>query len=141
MLFVPGRNGVPDIPDAPDGTYECSDDLRDRQTVAGMRCAIVQQASLTLMESLTISGGHCFLHDITSKVPCCLSTKEDVRSRVLMGDEWIIHWQFEVRLYPDSQFCGDSFHVYSQEEAFFDWEGYIDFHSVLPLPIKYSCKT
>jgi hypothetical protein len=114
--------------------YECSDELRDRQTVAGARCAIVQQGSLTLMdfcpgrlamlrarrpckdsavrievEPTIIKGGRCFLHDFTSKLPYCLSTKEDVKSRVLMDDEWVI--QFEVRLHHDSRLCRDSFHA------------------------------
>ncbi|KAI0249993.1 hypothetical protein BJV78DRAFT_1223462 [Lactifluus subvellereus] len=122
--------------------YECSDDLRDRQTLAGSRCAIVQQGLLTLMDfspgrlavlgaqgpcknpavkavldPTTIRGGRSFLHDITSKLPYCESTKEDVKSRILIDDEWVI--QFE-------------------EEGLFGWEGYIDFHSVLPT--ENSCK-
>jgi len=123
--------------------FECSDDLRDRQTLAGSRCAIVQQGLLTLMDfspgrlamlraqdpygnsavrpvldSTTIKGGRCFLHDITSKLPYCESTKQEVKSRILMDDEWIM--QFE-------------------EEGLFGWEGYIDYHSVLP--IETACKT
>jgi hypothetical protein len=103
--------------------YECSDDLRDRQTLAGTRCAIAQQGQLTMMDfcpgrlamlrdrkhckvledsavmlvenPITIRGGRCFLHDITSKLPYSVSTKFGVKNRVLMDDEWII--QFEVR--------------------------------------------
>ena len=111
--------------------YECSDDLRDRQTLAGSRCAIVQQGSLTLMDfspgrvailraqdpcgnspvkavvdPTTIRSGRCFLHDITSKLPYCESTKHDVMSRVLMDDEWVI--QFEVRFPLRAQLCRGS---------------------------------
>jgi len=123
---------------------EISDDLRDRQTLAGMRCAVVHEGSLTLMDfspgrlamllsrgfqekgnsdlkvvvtPSTIDAGRCFVRDFTSKLPYCESTKEEIRNRVLMDDEWIL--QFE-------------------EEGLFGWEGYIDFHSVLP--IENDCK-
>jgi len=65
----------------------------------------------------TIDAGRCFVRDFTSKLPYCESTKEEIRNRVLMDDEWIL--QFE-------------------EEGLFGWEGYIDFHSVLP--IENDCK-
>jgi hypothetical protein len=99
---------------------ECSDDLRERQTLAGMRCAIVHQGSLTLMDfspgriavllaqdspessglkivrdPTRINAGRCFLRDFTSKLPYCESTREEIKNRVLMDDEWIL--QFEVR--------------------------------------------
>jgi hypothetical protein len=142
---------------------ECSDDLRDRQTLAGMRCAVVHQGSLTLMdfspgrlamllaqdppedsgmtivtESTEINAGRCFLRDFTSKLPYCESTREEIKNRVLMDDEWVL--QFEVRIslmrlvvlwaHADCR---------SQEEGLFGWEGYIDFHSVLPM--DKSCET
>jgi len=99
---------------------ECSDDLRDRQTLAGMRCAVPHQGSLTLLDfspgrvailsaqnpsenpvpkvvgtPTRINAGRCFLRDFTSKLPYCESTKEEIKNRVLMDDEWIL--QFEVR--------------------------------------------
>jgi hypothetical protein len=99
---------------------ECSDDLRDRQTLAGMRCAVVHQGSLTLMDfspgrlamlpsqdsdeksglkvvetPTTINAGRCFLRDFTSKLPYVECTKEEIRNRVLMDDEWVL--QIEVR--------------------------------------------
>ncbi|KAH9998247.1 hypothetical protein BJV77DRAFT_1064786 [Russula vinacea] len=116
---------------------ECSDDLRDRQTLAGMRCAVVHQGSLTLMDfspgrlamlpsqdqdeksgleivetPTTIYAGRCFLRDFTSELPYIKRTKEEIRNRVLMDDEWILQLE---------------------EEGLFGWEGYIDFHSVLPM--------
>ncbi|KAI9507499.1 hypothetical protein F5148DRAFT_106882 [Russula earlei] len=115
---------------------ECSDDLRDRQTLAGMRCAVVNHGSLTLMDfspgrlalllaqhsqenaklkvvvsPTKIKAGRCFLRDFTSQLPYCESTKEEIRNRVLMDDEWILQF----------------------EEGLFGWEGYIDFHSILPI--------
>ena len=100
---------------------ECSDDLRDRQTLAGMRCAVVHQGSLTLMDfspgriamllaqdspensgmkivrdPTRITAGRCFLRDFMSKLPYCESTREEIKNRVLMDDEWIL--QFEVRI-------------------------------------------
>ncbi|KAI0306844.1 hypothetical protein B0F90DRAFT_1665224 [Multifurca ochricompacta] len=126
---------------------ECSDDLRDRQTLSGTRCAIVHQGSLTLMDfnagrlaNLRTQGigmdsglkavvhpnvidrGRCFLHDFTSRLPYCVSTRHGVKNRVLMDDEWIL--QFEC-------FC-------SQEEGLFGWEGYIDFHSIIPAEYSWS---
>ena len=99
---------------------ECSDDLRDRQTLAGMRCAVVHQGSLTLMDfspgrlamlqgqnspentdlkvietPTRINAGRCFLRDFSSKLPYCERTKEEIKNRVLMDDEWIL--QIEVR--------------------------------------------
>ena len=101
---------------------ECSDDLRDRQTLAGMRCAVVHQGSLTLMdfspgrlamllaqdspedsgmkivtEPTKIAAKRCFLRDFTSNLPYCESTREDIKNRVLMDDEWVL--QFEVRIF------------------------------------------
>ena len=106
---------------------ECSDDLRDRQTLAGMRCAIVRQGSLTLMDfspgrlamlhaqnspentelkvvedPTTIHAGRCFLRDFTSELPYCERTKEEIKNRVLMDDEWIL--QIEVRFARVTQF-------------------------------------
>ena len=135
---------------------ECSDDLRDRQTLAGMRCAVVHQGSLTLMDfspgrlamlraqdppentdlkvvetPTKINAGRCFLRDFTSLLPYCERTNEEIKNRVLMDDEWIL--QIEVRFH--SWYCS----IYdligcssSQEEGLFGWEGYIDFHSILP---------
>ena len=99
---------------------ECSDDLRDRQTLAGMRCAVVHQGSLTLMDfsrgriamlraqnppentdlrvvelPTWINAGRCFVRDFSSKLPYCERTKEEIKNRVLMDDEWIL--QIEVR--------------------------------------------
>jgi hypothetical protein len=107
---------------------ECSDDLRDRQTLAGMRCAVVHQGSLTLMDfspgrlamlqtqespensGLTIvstpsniKAGRCFLRDFTSKLPYCECTKEEIKNRVLMDDEWIL--QIEVRFRLFTRLC------------------------------------
>ena len=101
---------------------ECSDDLRDRQTLAGMRCAVVHQGSLTLMDfspgrlamlraqnspentglrvvetPTNINAGRCFVRDFTSKLPYCERTKEEIKNRVLMDDEWIL--QIEVRFH------------------------------------------
>ncbi|KAH9985182.1 hypothetical protein BJV74DRAFT_797076 [Russula compacta] len=118
---------------------ECSDDLRDRQALAGMRCAVVHQGSLTLMDfspgrlaqllargsneneknsgfrvvadTTKINAGRCFLRDFASKLPYCEFSREEIKNRVLMDDEWVL--QFE-------------------EEGLFGWEGYIDFHSILP---------
>ena len=42
-----------------------------------------------------INAGRCFLRDFTSKLPYCESTREEIKNRVLMDDEWIL--QFEVR--------------------------------------------
>ena len=99
---------------------ECSDDLRDRQTLAGMRCAVMHQGSLTLMDfspgrlamlraqespensglkmvstPTEIKAGRCFLRSFKSRLPYCKYTKEDIKNRVLMDDEWIL--QIEVR--------------------------------------------
>lgn len=100
---------------------ECSDDLRDRQTLAGMRCAVVHQGSLTLMDfspgrlamlqaqnsgpestdlkvvevPTKINAGRCFVRDFSSNLPFCERTKEEIKNRVLMDDEWIL--QIEVR--------------------------------------------
>ena len=107
---------------------ECSDDLRDRQTLAGMRCAVVHQGSLTLMDfspgrlamlqtqespedsglkivstPSTINAGRCFVRDFTSKLPYCERTKEEIKNRVLMDDEWIL--QIEVRFRLLTRLC------------------------------------
>ena len=99
---------------------ECSDDIRDRQTLAGMRCAMVHQGSLTLMDfspgrlamlraqespqnlgqkimstPTEIKAGRCFLRNFTSRLPYCECKKEEIKNRVLMDDEWIL--QIEVR--------------------------------------------
>lgn len=102
---------------------ECSDDIRDRQTLAGMRCAIVHLGSMTLMDfspgrvakllahdsppdpensglkvittPTKINAGRCFLRDFESTLPYCESSKDEIKNRVLMDDEWIL--QFEVR--------------------------------------------
>jgi len=142
---------------------ECSEDLRDRQTLAGMRCAVVHQGSLTLMDfspgrlamllaqdspensgmkivsdPTKINGGRCFLRGFTSKLPYCESTREEIKNRVLMDDEWIL--QFEVRNFSCAFSCVMAHtDCRSQEEGLFGWEGYIDFHSVLPT--DNSCET
>jgi hypothetical protein len=110
---------------------ECSDDLRDWQTLAGMRCAVVHQGSLTLMDfspgrlatllaqdlsetsglkviktSTKINAGRCFLRDFTSQLPYCECTKEEIKNRVLMDDEWIL--QIEVRFRLFALLCYDS---------------------------------
>jgi hypothetical protein len=110
---------------------ECSDDLRDRQTLAGMRCAVVHQGSLTLMDfspgrlamlraqnspentdlkvveaPTDISAGRCFVRDFNSKLPYCERTKEEIKNRVLMDDEWIL--QIEVRFHFWHWSCYDS---------------------------------
>jgi hypothetical protein len=108
---------------------ECSDDLRDRQTLAGMRCAVVHDGSLTLMDfspgrlamlpsqdsvdekselkvvksPTRIHAGRCFLRDFTSELPYIKRTKEEIRNRVLMDDEWIL--QLEVRFYLCTRVC------------------------------------
>jgi len=64
-----------------------------------------------------INAGRCFLRDFESRLPYCESSKDEIKNRVLMDDEWIL--QFE-------------------EEGLFGWEGYIDFHSILPT--QNSCK-
>jgi hypothetical protein len=135
---------------------ECSDDLRDRQTLAGMRCAVVHQGSLTLMDfspgrlamlcaqnspentdlkvvktPTDINAGRCFVRDFTSELPYCERTKEEIKNRVLMDDEWILQIEVRFRLWNCS--CYDSSGCSSlQEEGLFGWEGYIDFHSILP---------
>jgi hypothetical protein len=111
---------------------ECSDDIRDRQTLAGMRCAVVHLGSLTLMDfspgrvakllaqdsppdpgtsglkvittPTKINAGRCFLRDFESTLPYCESSKDDIKNRVLMDDEWIL--QFEVR-FPLYFWCYD----------------------------------
>lgn len=133
---------------------ECSDDLRDRQTLSGMRCAIVHQGSLTLMDfspgrlamldaqnspeltlvetETTINAGRCFLREFTSRLPYCERKREEIKNRVLMDDEWILQIEVRFRLWPCS--CHDSLGcLSSQEEGLFGWEGYIDFHSILPM--------
>ncbi len=92
-----------------------------------MRCAIVHQGSLTLMDfslgrlamlhaqnspentelkvvedPTTIHAGRCFLRDFTSELPYCERTKEEIKNRVLMDDEWIL--QIEVRFARVTQF-------------------------------------
>ncbi|KAH8982823.1 hypothetical protein EDB92DRAFT_1623317 [Lactarius akahatsu] len=114
---------------------ECSDEIRDRQTLAGTRCAVAQQGSLLLMDfnpgrlaklraqgpskdpslwavvnPTVISAGRFFRHDIISRLPYCASVNSTIKNRVLMDDEWVL--QFE-------------------EEGLFGWEGYIDFHSII----------
>jgi hypothetical protein len=121
-----------------------------------MRCAVVHQGSLTLMDfspgrlamlraqnspentdlrvvetPTWINAGRCFLRDFTSELPYCERTKEEIKNRVLMDDEWIL--QIEVRFCLWHCSCHDSLGCSSsQEEGLFGWEGYIDFHSILP---------
>jgi hypothetical protein len=134
---------------------ECSEDLRDRQTLAGMRCAVVHQGSLTLMdfspgrramlpaqgspessslkvvtEPTTIRAGRCFLRDFQSELPYCESTRNEVKNRVLMDDEWILQFEVRFRLFHLPVFWLKGCNL--QEEGLFGWEGYIDFHSILP---------
>lgn len=114
---------------------ECNGEIRDRQTLAGTRCAVAQHGSLLLMDfnpgrlaklraqgpskdpSLTavvkptvISAGRFFRHDFTSRLPYCATVNTEIKNRVLIDDEWLL--QFE-------------------EEGLFGWEGYIDFHSII----------
>ena len=42
-----------------------------------------------------INAGRCFLRDFESTLPYCESSKDEIKNRVLMDDEWIL--QFEVR--------------------------------------------
>jgi hypothetical protein len=121
-----------------------------------MRCAVVHQGSLTLMDfspgrlamlhaqnppentdlrvvetPTWINAGRCFRRDFKSKLPYCERTKEEIKNRVLMDDEWILQIEVRFRLWHcsfyDSLGCSSS-----QEEGLFGWEGYIDFHSILP---------
>jgi len=103
---------------------ECSDDIRDRQSLAGMRCAVIDQGSLILMDfspgrlatlyaqnspentelrivetPTRINAGRCFLRDFTSKLPYCERTKEEIKNRVLMDDEWILQMEVSFRLW------------------------------------------
>jgi len=96
---------------------EYSDDPCDQQTLAGMRCAVPHQGSLTLLDfspgrvamlsaqdssensvpkvvetPTRINAGRCFLRDFTSKLPYCESTNEEIKCRVLMDDEWILQY-------------------------------------------------
>jgi hypothetical protein len=114
---------------------ECHGEIRDRQTLAGTRCAVAQHGSLLLMDfnpgrlaklraqgppkdlSLTavvkptvIPAGRFFRHDFTSRLPYCASVNTEIKNRVLIDDEWLLQFQ---------------------EEGLFGWEGYIDFHSII----------
>jgi hypothetical protein len=91
-----------------------------------------ENTDLKVVETPTyINAGRCFVRDFTSKLPYCERTKEEIKNRVLMDDEWIL--QIEVRFHLwhwsdyDSLVCSSL-----QEEGLFGWEGYIDFHSILP---------
>ena len=44
-----------------------------------------------------ISAGRCFVRDFASELPYCERTKEEIKNRVLMDDEWIL--QIEVRFH------------------------------------------
>jgi hypothetical protein len=84
---------------------ECSDDLRDRQTLAGMRCAVGHQGSLTTLMDFSpgrlamlqaqnsgpenmdlrvveaptlINAGRCFRREFSSELPYCERTKEEI---------------------------------------------------------------
>ena len=51
----------------------------------------------------TINAGRCFVRDFTSKLPYCECTKEEIKNRVLMDDEWIL--QIEVRFRLFTRLC------------------------------------
>ena len=102
---------------------ECNDDIRDRQSLAGTRCAVVQQGSLLLMDfnpgrisklrangpskdparlqavvdPTVIPAGRFFRHDITSRLPYCASVNTEITNRVLMDDEWLLQFEVGVR--------------------------------------------
>jgi hypothetical protein len=55
-----------------------------------------EKSGLKVVETpTTINAGRCFLRDFTSKLPYVECTKEEIRNRVLMDDEWVL--QIEVR--------------------------------------------
>ena len=55
-----------------------------------------EKSGLEIVETpTTIYAGRCFLRDFTSELPYIKRTKEEIRNRVLMDDEWIL--QLEVR--------------------------------------------
>ncbi len=108
---------------------ECSDEIRDRQTLAGTRCAVAQQGSLLLMDfnpgrlsklhaqgpskdpslwavvnPTVISAGRFFRRDIISRLPYCASVNPEIKNRVLMDDEWVL--QFEVGVHE----CAPSYY-------------------------------
>jgi hypothetical protein len=92
--------------------------------LAGMRCTVVHLGSSTLVDfspsrvakllaqdspqdpghsglkvittPAKINAGRCFLRDFESTLPYCESSKDEIKNRVVMDDEWIL--QFEVRL-------------------------------------------
>jgi hypothetical protein len=51
-----------------------------------------------------INAGRCFLRDFESRLPYCESSKDEIKNRVLMDDEWIL--QFEVK-FPLYFWCYD----------------------------------
>ena len=88
-----------------------------------MRCAMVHQGSLTLMDfspsrlamlraqespqnsgqkivstPTEIKAGRCFLRNFTSKLPYCECKKDEIKNRVLMDDEWILEIEVRFRL-------------------------------------------
>ena len=78
-----------------------------------------------------IKAGRCFLRSFQSRLPYCKFTKENIKNRVLMDDEWIL--QIEVRFPLFALGCIMALRTaFSQEEGLFGWEGYIDYHSILP---------
>ena len=106
---------------------EVGDDIRDRQSLSGTRCAVVQQESLLLMDfnpgriakllakghsmnpsskavvdTTVIPAGRTFHQDIISRLPYCASENSEIKNRVLMDDEWLLQFQVSVRKYPSS---------------------------------------
>jgi hypothetical protein len=114
---------------------ESNDEIRDRQTLAGTRCAFAQQGSLLLMDfnpgrlaklrakgpskdprlmavvkPTVIYAGRFFRHDFTSRLPYCASVNPTIKNRVLMDDEWLLQFEVSVRKrapsYYDSRASG-----------------------------------
>lgn len=56
-----------------------------------------ENSGLKVITSPTkIIAGRCFLRDFESTLPYCEFSKDEIKNRVLMDDEWIL--QFEVRI-------------------------------------------
>jgi hypothetical protein len=50
-----------------------------------------ENTDLRVVEAPTlINAGRCFLREFSSKLSYCERTKEEIKNRVLMDDEWIL---------------------------------------------------
>jgi hypothetical protein len=59
-----------------------------------------EDTELTVVETpTTINAGRCFVRDFTSKLPYCERTREEIKNRVLMDDEWILQIEVRFRLW------------------------------------------